>query len=634
MTSTVAGDARPSAWFGAHRTAREALLAFAVLCLCSAPTAALAGGGHVIGVTKIVDHGPASARYNLVVIAEGFREGEQADFAARASEYAEYLRTTAPFGAWWHTINVWRLDVASNESGADDPADCGGTGLVADTYFDARFCNYGIRRLLIVDASIARAVLSAQVPEWDQALVIVNSTVYGGSGGSIAVTSVGTSWKDVAVHEFGHSGFGLADEYQYWAGCGSDTDRDHHPAYEPSEPNVTTQTDPALVKWRALFHPDVPLPTMTNPDCAQCDWRSNPYPGEVRVGLYEGAHYYHCDAYRPAHSCMMRSFGPFCPVCRNRIEQTLTPFARPLLDPPAAPLRAGTPATLTGSGFSSGSVVNLWVSAAAGAVSYGPYAPSAVTSSTLTWNVPAVDLAQGYASVRVVNTDAGYLVSEVRGALLVGDAAAGVPTILAINGTPLAPPEASVGLAHADTVVARGGGVVLVGTGFVDALVNVFTPEGNIGPLAPAPGHTDTHIGVTIPASAPAGPGTFQVVNRRATPGGTVYTNSNAVATVLGAVPTITGITVSGTTITVRGTGFSRASVINLFNRQGSGVVNLGGLSGGAPRVPLTFVSDTQVTFTRPAGAAAGPAFIELLNPPFIPFASSGSDPDGAFTMP
>jgi len=63
-------------------------------------------------------------------------------------------------------------------------------------------------------------------------------------------------------------------------------------------------------------------------------------------------------------------------------------------------------------------------------------------------------------------------------------------------------------------------------------------------------------------------------------------------------------------------------------------VVNLGGLSGGSPRVPLTFVSDTQVTFTRPAGAVAGPTFGEVLNPPFIPFSSSGNDPDGAFAMP
>jgi hypothetical protein len=596
-----------------------------VFLLLAVAAPAMAGGGHVITVTKIVDHGPATARYNLVLIGEGYRDTEQGTFATRASEYVDELRNTAPFGAWWHTVNVWRIDVASLESGADNPAACGGTGAVVDTYFDAHFCNSGIQRLLLVDSAKAIATLNAQVPEWDQALVIVNSTVYGGSGGGVAVTSVGGSWKSVAMHEFGHSGFGLADEYDYWAGCGADPagSRDHHSTVEPVEPNVTTRTDPAVVKWRALFHPSVAIPTTENPDCSRCDSRGNPFPGEVRVGLYEGAHYYHCDAYRPAYACMMRAFGPFCPVCRNRIEQTLKPYAQPLLDPVAAPLRAGTTVTLTGSGFGSGSVVNVWVSIAAGVASYGPYAPAWHTASALQVTLPAIPLGQGFASLQVVNTDADYRASEIRGALFYGDAGAGVPTILAINGTPLAAPDLSVPLAHADTVAARGG------------LVNVFTADGNIGPFVPLPGFTDTHVGITLPAGAPAGPGTFQVVNRHTSGSDVVYTASNAVAAVIHARPTITSVSVSGSTITVTGTGFSRLSVINLFNRQGPDVVNLGGLSAaGSSIVPITLASDTQFTFTRPAGAVAGPSFVEVLNPPFIPFSSSGNDPDGAFAVP
>jgi hypothetical protein len=92
-------------------------------------------------------------------------------------------------------------------------------------------------------------------------------------------------------------------------------------------------------------------------------------------------------------------------------------------------------------------------------------------------------------------------------------------------------------------------------------------------------------------------------------------------------------VAVSGTTVTVTGTGFSVRSVINLYNLQAGSVVNLGGLVGSAAKIPLTVVSDTRFTFTRPAGAAAGPAFVEVLNPPFIPFSSSGSDPDGAFAF-
>jgi hypothetical protein len=75
--------------------------------------------------------------------------------------------------------------------------------------------------------------------------------------------------------------------------------------------------------------------------------------------------------------------------------------------------------------------------------------------------------------------------------------------------------------------------------------------------------------------------------------------------------------------------------VINLFNLQGSDVVNLGGLTGGGQRViPLQFISSQELRFVRPAGAVAGAAFVEVLNPPFIPFSSSGNDPQGAFTFP
>ena len=76
--------------------------------------------------------------------------------------------------------------------------------------------------------------------------------------------------------------------------------------------------------------------------------------------------------------------------------------------------------------------------------------------------------------------------------------------------------------------------------------------------------------------------------------------------------------------------------MINFFNKQGAIVVNLGGLKpGGTPKIPLTFSggSSTSFKFTKPAGAVAGPAYVQALNPPFVPFTSSGNDPGGAFTL-
>ena len=75
-------------------------------------------------------------------------------------------------------------------------------------------------------------------PEWHQAIVIVNSSTYGGSGGQIGVTSTSSNWERIAIHELRHSAFGMADEYEYYAGCGVDTDRDKYVGGEPSEPNV------------------------------------------------------------------------------------------------------------------------------------------------------------------------------------------------------------------------------------------------------------------------------------------------------------------------------------------------------------------------------------------------------------
>ncbi len=121
----------------------------------------------------------------------------------------------------------------------------------------------------------------------------------------------------------GHAAFGLADEYQYYVGCGSDTDRDRHPGPEPTQPNVTVNTDRATLKWRHLLEPATTVPTMRNPDCTKCDTRASTVPAST-VGLFEGAHYYHCDAYRSEHDCLMRTVGsnlPFCKVCQEAIRK-------------------------------------------------------------------------------------------------------------------------------------------------------------------------------------------------------------------------------------------------------------------------------------------------------------------------
>jgi hypothetical protein len=158
-------------------------------------------------------------------------------------------------------------------------------------------------------------------------MVMVNSPIYGGSGGGIAVFSLAPGANEIALHEMGHTAFGFADEYEYYAGCGVDPPgtHDHYPGGEPGQPNVTIDINRATNKWRELIQPATPMPTTSNADCTRCDPQPNPLPAAT-VGTYEGAFYYHCGAYRPQFNCRMRALAnPYCAVCQRTIRQTLTP---------------------------------------------------------------------------------------------------------------------------------------------------------------------------------------------------------------------------------------------------------------------------------------------------------------------
>jgi hypothetical protein len=286
--------------------------------------------GAVLGATKIVDHGSDNSRWNLVIVSEGYRATETAQFHTDALNFANTLFATAPFDTLQGAINVHRLDVTSTDSGADDPTGCGGTGATPATFFDASFCTSGIRRLLVVDNASVIATVTANVPTWNMILVLVNSPIYGGSGGAVAVFSKAASANEIGLHEMGHTAFGLADEYEYWAGCGTgEAGHDNHPAVEPTEPNVTINSNRTTIKWASLVSAMTPMPTTSNANCADCDAQANPQPAGT-VGAYEGAHYFHCDAFRPEFNCRMRMLGvPFCAVCRRQIVATLTPFLPP-----------------------------------------------------------------------------------------------------------------------------------------------------------------------------------------------------------------------------------------------------------------------------------------------------------------
>src|SRR5436305_1316730 len=293
-----------------------------------------ASDGYVIGLTKVLDHGPAAVRWNVVLVAEGFQASEMPKFHNEVSKFIDKLFSIKPFDEMWCAVNVYRLDVASTESGADEPSggQCTGSGTTRKTYFDATFCSGGTQRALWVDAFLVVNTVNDYFTEHDVLIVVVNSDTYGGLGGlygGVCTYSLGFSpisgkgGVEISIHEMGHSAFGLADEYAYDSG-------NVYPGVEPGQPDITANADKSTIKWKSLIAGATAVPTQSNPDCSQEDMSPSPVP-DGTVGAFEGAGYYHCGLFRPEYNCRMRQLAaPFCAVCEKTIRDTLQPFMAPV----------------------------------------------------------------------------------------------------------------------------------------------------------------------------------------------------------------------------------------------------------------------------------------------------------------
>ena len=335
------------------------------------------------------------------------------------------------------------------------------------------------------------------------------------------------------------------------------------------------------------------------------------------------------------------------PTFTRTPKPTATPIiAAPFIESIPKVILVGDKFNITGEKFTTGSEVNLFVATASGVINGGPLIPVAHSLPTqLTVNVPAtVPLGSGFAEVQVVNTDTGDLTSNSVPALLQGSPMAGIPSITAINGLGLATTSSDPSYAtnNVETVVVQGKVVTLGGTGFDTAngvAVDLFCActGGKVGPFFfnPGGGFSTTSISFTLPPSGPnpaTGPGSFVVSNRGAD--GKYSKKSNAVSVPIGKALSISSVSQAGSTIRVSGTGFSTLTVINFFNAQAGGVVNLGGLGASAkPRIPLTVINSDRFTFTVPARAVSDAAYVQAVNPPFVPYSNSGSGPGGSFTL-
>jgi hypothetical protein len=319
--------------------------------------------------------------------------------------------------------------------------------------------------------------------------------------------------------------------------------------------------------------------------------------------------------------------------------------ANPFIASVESPVRVGARFNIGGRDFSSGAMVNFFVSTSLGAINQGPLKAVFVSPDKLSVDVPAdVPLGQGVVAVQVVNADQDYGSSNVRTALLEGSASAGIPSISGLNGVPLAATSADPGYAtdNVETVVPQGSEVTIEGDGFdtVNGVaVDVCCAGGKVGPFFINPGNpalTATSVTLSLPASGPealpVGPASFVVSNKAED--GKYSRKSNAVSVPIGRRIQIISVREERNELIVDGTGFSTLTVTNFYDTQKGDVVNLGGvLPSGAKAIPITLVSDTEIRFAVPPGAEPGPAYVQALNPPFVPFTSTGHDPNGAFIL-
>ncbi len=257
-------------------------------------------------VEKIEDHGNDSNRMVLVIMGDGYTSLELDDYHQDVKLIIDEIFNASPWAEYKNFINVYRIDVVSNESGADHPS----SNIYVDTTLDATYDTYGISRLLTVDDAKALDYASL-VPTFDAVMVIVNDPQYGGSGGATMVLSNHEKSGRIALHEAGHLIGDLADEYET-----------PYPGYPEgdSEPNVTYQTELGYIPWKNWIESSTPLPTSETG-------------GDFEVGIYEGARYRSTGIYRPTYNSIMRSLSaPYGPINSEAVVLSLYNYVDPIDD--------------------------------------------------------------------------------------------------------------------------------------------------------------------------------------------------------------------------------------------------------------------------------------------------------------
>ena len=260
--------------------------------------------------------GDSSNRIDLVIVSEGYTASEMGKFTQDVNAVNAGLFSEDPFLEYARYFNVWRVEVSSNESGADHPEQT--PPLMRDTAFDAAFRN---RTIYANERKVFRAIGGLPPAARDGVVVLVNDPAHGGSAGRIAVVTTGFQGElaGVVLHELGHALAGLADEY---VDSSRLTIAECKALSEPPQVNITRETNPSAIKWRHWIDSATPIPTTTFAETTF---------SEGVPGLYEGGGYCAEGIFRPTWTSKMRNSGaPWKQINTEQLVRAFHDYVSPI----------------------------------------------------------------------------------------------------------------------------------------------------------------------------------------------------------------------------------------------------------------------------------------------------------------
>lgn len=238
-----------------------------------------------------------SDAFVLLILAEGFTEGEQEKFYGAAKRIALHLVSSSPYDEFADVMKIYALGTVSVQSGGKgDRAESAAEAEAdaRDTFFNVSFW-YGGRESSVFFPEesydkMCRVVREAQMRDSlslhkDHIVILINSELTRGTASIPGRYCFVTLDETVLPHELAHLVAGLADEYD---------EPNHLSAAEAA--NRTQEADPEKVPWAR-------------------------YIGIGDIGVYE---YKYIDGwYHPSMNCWMRNqrAAGFCEVCKDELRK-------------------------------------------------------------------------------------------------------------------------------------------------------------------------------------------------------------------------------------------------------------------------------------------------------------------------